>query len=433
MKKKAMNSLYIIAAIAMLFFVSIAWLNSSRLLILVSDIVIAVIGVFSVLVMGAGLFLGRLFYLTRQAELSRDRTLATNEARLSDIGIVAENDRMIANARLMSATIRQIEQGVIHAGQLGEGAKFSSFPVSVIKSVEAEVPLLEAPPKELLPAIRGMQNLLIIGGKGTGKTTLLQHLESERIHEGQTIALDSHAVPGQWAGQSVGAGRNYGQIKNAMIALVDKMDKRHKERTAGKVHFEPVHTLIDEFTLLPGYLKDAGYNVQDYSFPLLTEGRKADMNCVWGSHSDRAKPLGLEGMADLRECFDALIYLKKVKGKYFAFVDFGEGREDVRYLLPGPFIIQQNAPAMSPEPEAAPKATIDDLSFMVAETKPEQAKPSNDEEKAIIAFVTVRDSGKFSMNKVIKLAFGENKTGVFYHDKLKKILDKFNIDYSDII
>jgi hypothetical protein len=287
----------------------------------------------------------------------------------------------------------------------------------VINHIENAAPLLEAPPKLLLPAIADMQNILIVGGKGSGKTTLLQWLESERI--GQTIALDSHAIPGQWSGQSVGAGRGYIMIKNAMIALVDKMDKRHKERTAGRHNFEPVHTIIDEFTLLPGYLKQADYAVQDYSFPMLTEGRKVDMGCLWGTHSDRAKPLGLEGYADLKECFDVIIYLKRVKGEFYAFCDFGEGKEDAKYTLPGPF--NQVSTGALPEPEQPI-----DMAFVVAE--PEPGKPSENEMAIIEAVMQVKmDYDKIVWSRVTSL-LGWTATGP-NNERIKAVLDKWNVNY----
>lgn len=326
------NHKYTILLIAAAFILALACLSASEALGRAMPVLIyGGLG----LVLTAGLIALVSFAIIRWHLTRTKVSELINTRKLGDLQMIGEALRLLAYQDLADEAIHLVERGVIYPSNMNEG-KFAHIPAAN-RIEQSAVPLLEVPRPQLLSAIRDCDNVLIVGGKGSGKTTLLQWIEAERLAIGQTIALDSHAVPGQWTGQSIGAGRNYSQIKNAMMALVDKMDRRHKKRTAGQTYFEPVHTLIDEFTLLPGYLKESGYNIQSYSFPLLTEGRKADMNCVWGSHSDRAKPLGLEGMADLRECFDAIVYLKKVQGDFYAICDFGEGKESIRYTLPGPF------------------------------------------------------------------------------------------------
>jgi len=262
----------------------------------------------------------------------------------------------------------------------------------------------------LLPAIKKCENLLIVGGKGSGKTTLLQWIEAERLQDGQTIALDSHAVPGQWIGQYVGAGRKYAMIKNAMISLVDRMDERHKERTRGRKIFKPIHTFIDEFTLLPGYLKQADYEVQNYSFPMLTEGRKVEMTCLWGTHSDRAKPLGFEGIADLKECFDAIVYLKKVQDEYYALVDFGEGKQSTRFTLPGPFI----------------RPAINNASQQVINNRP---RPNEIEMKVFQAWREMMKSDRQSWNQLHHLVSGTTtNSNPRQREKYKSLFEKYGVD-----
>jgi hypothetical protein len=402
---------------------AITWLAAREAVIIVAPILVWASGT---LLLIAALALAYTFIerqITARAETRRDRTIAKNQAVLSDNEIILANLQAESKALLIRAAVIQIGRGRIFPSQLGDGLKFSAYPASIIRDADSNVPLIEAPMVGLLPTIREMENILIVGGTRTGKTTLLQHLESERIQAGKTIALDSHSVPGQWAGQSIGAGREYGLIKNAMIALISLMDKRHKKRTVGVDDFQPITTIIDEFTLLPGFLKAIDYNIQNYSFPMLTEGRKVDLCCLWGIHSDRAKPMGLEGAADLKECFDVIVYLKKVKGDYYAICDFGEGKEDQRYALPGPFS-SRNGP--TPEtlslPEPGPEA--DEGSILDLKVEPE-----NSEQMVVDCYL---ETGSYSKAFRLLYEMGNDKpyTGAIGGNqtaKVKAILDKNDI------
>ena len=68
---------------------------------------------------------------------------------------------------------------------------------------------------------------------------------------------------------------------------------------------------------------------------LLTESRKAAFSVLVASHSDRAKPLGLEGEYDLKDGF-AVVRLTIANGQRQATIDTGNGEQPA--TLPGPFI-----------------------------------------------------------------------------------------------
>ena len=414
--------------ILILGIMALTWLAAKDAVMIVAPILVWASGT---LLLIASLTIAYIFIerqLTARAEIRRDRTIANNQAILSDNEIVLDNLRTESEALLVRAAVIQIGRGRIFPTQLGAGLKFSAYPASIIKDADNAIPLIEPPMVELMPTIREMENILVVGGTRTGKTTLLQHLESERIQAGKTIALDSHAVPGQWAGQAIGAGREYRLIKNAMISLISLMDDRHKKRTVGVENFKEITTIIDEFTLLPGYLKEIDYNVQTYSFPMLTEGRKVKMCAMWGIHSDRAKPMGLEGAADLKECFDVMIYLKKVKGSYFAICDFGAGKEDQRYALPGPFRSQNGSTKKMlslPEPEAEGDSILD---LKVEPESNQPGGPSEGDQAVIDAVEHVRrEAGKVVFSRVTTqmgwVTSGANNV------RIKAILDEWGIDY----
>lgn len=68
----------------------------------------------------------------------------------------------------------------------------------------------------------------------------------------------------------------------------------------------------------------------------------------------------------------------------------------------------------------------------IANSLQEPPTPNDDEMKAIEAFISVRDGGKFYWKDATRLAFGDGKFGKNYTIKLKRILDKFDVDYSNL-
>jgi hypothetical protein len=111
-----------------------------------------------------------------------------------------ENDQLRTQirfqSRVMAASARQVERGLIHPAVLGSDAKFSSFPTQVIKQIEnGAVPLLEAPqsaswPKkinlfDIVPTKKGDLNNIILGvnlDEETGKQTVIQSPLEDLVH-----------------------------------------------------------------------------------------------------------------------------------------------------------------------------------------------------------------------------------------------------------
>jgi len=391
---------------------------------------------------GYGLSRVRSDHRLSQAEANAQQIAIVDQIKLTETRMLTESRQLKASARkaereadLFIVTAKRDEQVLISDGdstrrftaahlQLSgqvNGVQIPATPEQIKawaawhgpRSQSTPALVQEIAPAEtlpLLPALADCDNILIVGGKGSGKTTLLQWFEAERIQKGPVIVLDSHAEPGQWFSQVIGAGRKYSKIKDAMIALINKMDKRHQRRTQGHKNFTPICTIIDEFTLLPGYLKELGYKSQTYSFPMLTEGRKVEMSCLWGIHSDRVKATGFEGMGDLRECFDAIAYLKHVKGNYYALVDFGEGKEDIHYIPPGPFFVQP-----------APPAAEDLLSLPDEPEEPEPTSTNAYDPDQAEQIRSMYNDGKTKTEIAQSFGYNSNEGAIFY--KIKAALE----------
>ncbi len=276
-------------------------------------------------------------------------------AERSTLTIERERLSLLAQRDFLPLLAEQVMRGMALPKTIA-GMDISAYPAMTAKLASQQLPALaESPPVPLLPSLERCDNILVVGKKGAGKTSLLQHLEAMRVQTGKTVILDSHAQPAQWRGDVIGIGRRYAAIRDAMIALTERLHKRYEKWSTGNSDFTPVSTFIDEFTLLPQFLRESGYNVQSYSIPALTEGRKVGMNCVWGVHSDRVKALGLKGASDLKECFDAVVYLRydASTNERYAMVDWmnGDGMQSQRYAHPGPFVVHGQAQAVEESPQ----------------------------------------------------------------------------------
>lgn len=252
---------------------------------------------------------------------------ADNQVKL----LAASNQNQLNQANI-TAILSRIEQqsAALLAFASGQAGRVAAGDIQIERparpQLESTVQSDQVATERDLKEIFRFDNLLIVGSKDSGKTTLLQHLENAKLHAGhRCLILDSHSQPGKWAGAVTGSGRDYRLIQLAMVALVDLMHQRYVEYSAGRSQFPPVTIFIDEYTLLPEAVSKHGYDIGNFISPILTEGRKVAINLVVGVHSDRVKVLGVAGKGDLLESFDVKAKLKIVGDNRYALVDFGEG------------------------------------------------------------------------------------------------------------
>lgn len=204
-----------------------------------------------------------------------------------------------------------------------------------------DTPLLPdtTPPVDLMAALDAVQRCLIVGASDSGKTTLLQHIIARRASRSEVIVIDPHASPQKWAaGNVVGIGRDYVKIDRALEALVRLMTKRYDEIGKGEViegRHKPLTIVIDEWRAIVANL---GKPAQEAIKALLTESRKAAFSVFVASHSERVKPLGIEGEGDLKDGF-TVVRLALVEGQRRATLDHGAG--EVPATLPGAFVVHK--------------------------------------------------------------------------------------------
>jgi hypothetical protein len=172
-----------------------------------------------------------------------------------------------------------------------------------------------------LEDVADLDNLWVVGPKGSGKTTVLKRLLE--LRRGQHWALDPHNEPGKWAGcEVVGGGRNFAAIDRQIDKFITWMDKRYKAMDAGDVSEEQCkaarRTMVgDEWrairSALPGTKAVRGGEGQPSAaarlLDILTEGRKAGICVLAASHADTAEAMGVTGEKDILKCFDMIVYL----------------------------------------------------------------------------------------------------------------------------
>jgi hypothetical protein len=185
----------------------------------------------------------------------------------------------------------------------------------------------------ILEAVKDADCLLVIGGRGSGKTHFMQCLARVRVAQGEEIIVidPKMALPAKWPEgvRVIGSGHDYAKI----CAIAEHFNQDLESRKMNYSHtsdFNKLTVIIDEFFHLN--LKIKGF--ADMFLPLLLEGREYGIHLALISQSDRAQPLGIKGKADLLECFDAIVHFNYVKntGKRVVYANFGQGNK--QYLPP---------------------------------------------------------------------------------------------------
>jgi hypothetical protein len=279
-------------------------------------------------------------------------------------------------------------------------------------------PMLDGPaqPMDLLGAVAEIECLLIVGPRGAGKTSIHQHLIARRT--GMVLVFDPHDDTKTWPAhaQVIGGGQRWDEIGRGLLAVAAEIDERYKFRSTGadvSERYQETTVLIDEW-------RDIRLNVPgapDAMKQLLTGGRKVFTSLIVGTHSENARPLGLEGEADLKDGF-GIVRLKGGKqfGYWSATLDTGQG--EVPIHLPGPY-----HPGGLIGAPAQPARMLDVSGVEL---------PATDQEREILA---MWDGGEHSLSRIGARVYGSRggwqseriedvlRSMADWRDKLAKITD----------
>lgn len=310
---------------------SLTWLAAREAVMIVAPILVWASGTLLLLaaVTIAYVFIER--QLTARAETRRDRTIAKNQAILSDSEIVLDNLRTESEALLVRAAVIQIGRGKIFPAQLGEGIKFSAYPASIIRDADGDPPLLEAPTALRFSDVaqkalssRGAGRFIVFGSMDSGKTTLAKWTVQYAVQKivrnqgGRVFIIDPHAPKVVW-GESltvIGAGMDYRSIR-AFLDHVKSDIKSRYEAGCGNDSaplpepYRPNFIICEEWTGVIAELKSKKRWTDDDNRMLYMDSRKAGWGYLLVAHEKTVGALGLTGMGNLLAGVEYFVTLDK--------------------------------------------------------------------------------------------------------------------------
>ena len=229
------------------------------------------------------------------------------------------------DTRQVSAGKLMKDKNLLHDIATALGGRFQVY---WMNSIGLALVIDERPPKQidLVEALDKSECAMVVGPRGTGKTTLLQHIIQKR--GGNIVIFDPKLqTPGKWPdAEIVGAGGDYAAIAERLAEIVRAMENGG--------YGERVLVVVDELWLT---LKSLPVIAPDV-WKIVTLGREPMVDIIVGTHSEMVKGLGIEGQGDLRDSFD-VVRLKPGFQATFAMA----GQEEKEAVHPGPFEATQLA------------------------------------------------------------------------------------------
>jgi hypothetical protein len=144
--------------------------------------------------------------------------------------------------------------------------------------------------------------LIIYGGQGSGKTTLVKGIANRRSESGhQIVVLDPHGSPAHWGGfKLVGAGMKYEQLAIALDNFNKTVKRRYELFEQGETNFEHITYVCDEFTNWATRLPEE--TASEFLKSSLSDIRKVNVHVIYIAHSNTLEILGKsKGLATMRD------------------------------------------------------------------------------------------------------------------------------------
>lgn len=270
-------------------------------------------------------------------------------------------------------------------------------------------PMLEAPGRvALLDLLEREQRLLILGPSGSGKSSLLKHVVSQKIRNDTKVLLcDPHGSRPKWGPHvdAVGFGERFEQILETFQALefehkerIRKIEFGHAERD-----FQIVTVVIEEVQALVEYFTGAGVDIGYFIRMFLTRTRKTGLDIIAVSQEDSVKALGVEGFGKNRGAFATARTTGRDGHTEHKVILQSEQGEPLEFQAPPfwpsdlPVGVDQNRVIMLPPP------------------------PSVEEQAIIEALRNEPDASDYKLQKAVF----NGKVGSSYVDKINAVKAKF--------
>jgi hypothetical protein len=419
--------------ILILGMMALTWLAAREAVMIVAPILVWASGA---LLLIAALTVAYVFIerqLTTRVEIRRDRTIAKNQAILSDNEIVLSNLQAESEVLLIRSALVQIGRGRIFPAQLGDGIKFSAYPASIIKDADSAIPLIEASTAEALHfstvaqkalASRGAGRFIVFGSMDSGKTTLAKWTVQYAIQEivksqgGRVFIIDPHAPKVVWGDSLtvIGAGMDYRSIR-AFLDYVKSDIKSRYEAGCGNDSaplpepYRPNFIICEEWTGVVAELKSNKQWTDDDNRMFYMDSRKAGWGYLLVAHEKTVGALGLTGMGNLLAGVEYFVTLDKnaITDEYSATLGSSfKDKNTYDLITPGAFNGRMYYNDVQVENERsktnkylalAPPPPAEEESILDLDVEPEP----DEKQAAILEFF---DSGETIVSKIATAALG---------------------------